>query len=56
MLIHSVKSASKTVGAYELSDKARKLEEASGNEDADYVIANHSDLVTGYRDLAKKIM
>ena len=56
ILVHSIKSASKTVGAFELSDRARKLEEASGNEDADYVVANHSDLVTGYRDLAKKIM
>ena len=50
ILVHSVKSASKTVGAFDLSDKARKLEEASGNEDADYVIANHAELVSESHD------
>ena len=51
-----MKSASKTVGAFDLTEKARKLEEAAGNQDADYVLANHEELVSEYRGLAKRLM
>lgn len=56
ILVHSMKSASKTVGAFDLTEKARKLEEAAGNQDADYVLANHEELVSEYRGLAKKLI
>ena len=56
ILVHSMKSASKTVGAFDLTEKARKLEEAAGNQDVDYVLANHEELVSEYRGLAKRLM
>ena len=56
ILVHSVKSASRTVGADELTEKARMLEEAAGREDADYVRANHEELVSKYRELAKQLL
>ena len=56
ILVHSMKSASKTVGAFDLTEKARKLEEAAGNQDADYVLTNHEELVSEYRSLAKRLM
>ncbi len=56
ILVHSMKSASKTVGAADLTEKARKLEEAAGNQDADFVLANHEELVNEYRGLAKRLM
>ena len=56
ILVHSIKSASKTVGANTLFEMAKKLEEASAAEDADYVMANHDELVQAYKGLAAKIL
>ncbi len=56
ILVHSVKSASRTVGADELTEKARMLEEAAGREDADFVRANHEELVSKYRELARQLL
>ena len=56
ILVHSVKSASRTVGAFDLTEKARMLEDAAGREDADYVRANHDELVNKYRSLAKQLL
>ena len=56
ILVHSLKSASKTVGADELSDRAKALEEASRDLNADFVNANHEAFVTGFRELASKIL
>ena len=55
ILVHSIKSSSKTIGAEELSEKARLLEEASGNEDAGYVKANHDELIREFTGLSEKI-
>ena len=56
ILVHSLKSASKTVGADELSDRAKALEEASRDQNTDFVNANHEAFVTGFRELAAKIL
>ena len=56
ILVHSLKSASKTVGADELSDRAKALEEASRDQNTDFVNANHESFVTGFRELAAKIL
>jgi len=56
ILVHSIKSASKTVGASYISEEARKLEEASAREDEEYVVANHNALISDYRTLAGRIL
>ena len=56
ILVHSMKSASRTVGAFDLTEKARKLEEAAGKEDSGYVLANHEELVSQYRALSRKLL
>ncbi|MCR5620133.1 MAG: response regulator [Lachnospiraceae bacterium] len=52
-LIHSVKSGSKTIGAMELSEKARLLEEASANGDLGYVKDNHAAFLREYSGMTK---
>lgn len=56
ILVHSLKSASKTVGADEVSEQAKALEEAARNGDADFVKANHDAFVTSFKELSGKIL
>ena len=56
ILVHSIKSSSKTVGVTYLFENARKLEEASGARDIDYVKANHDQLIKDYKEIAQKII
>ncbi|MBO4637245.1 MAG: response regulator [Clostridiales bacterium] len=56
ILVHSIKSGSKTVGANAVSLIARMLEESSGSGDASYVKAHHSELIEAYSELAGKIL
>ena len=56
ILVHSIKSTSKTIGAAEISDKARKLEEACKAEDTAYINANHDDLVDSLKELSTKLL
>lgn len=56
ILIHSLKSSSKTVGADGLSSKAKALEDASAKEDYDFVKANHDAFVKDFKDLSSKIL
>ena len=39
--VHALKSGSRTIGAMQLSEQARALEEASKNGDTDYIKSNH---------------
>ncbi|MBR3539163.1 MAG: response regulator, partial [Eubacterium sp.] len=55
VLVHAMKSNLRTLGAAELSEQARALEEAAVRSDEAYLIGNHSELVTDYRKLAEKI-
>ncbi|MBO7096438.1 MAG: response regulator, partial [Lachnospiraceae bacterium] len=52
-LIHSVKSGSKTIGAMDLSEKARLLEEASANGDLKYVKDHHGSFLEDYSGTIK---
>ena len=56
ILIHSVKSSSKTIGAMELFEKARELEMAAADENREYIDANHEAVMEEYRELAEKIL
>ena len=53
ILIHSVKSSSKTIGAMELFEKARDLELAASEEKLEYVRAHHEEVMKIYRELVE---
>ncbi len=53
ILIHSVKSSSKTIGAMELFEKARDLELAAIEEKLEYVRAHHEEVMKIYRELVE---
>ncbi len=55
VLVHSIKSASKTIGADSLSEQAKELEAASKNNDMDFVKAHHGALVKDFKELAGKL-
>lgn len=55
ILVHSVKSASKTIGAMDLFEKTKALEFASGEENKEYVKENHEIVMEQYRQLAEKL-
>ena len=44
--VHSLKSASKTIGAVNLSDKAKELEDAAKNDDEKFLLDNHDELIS----------
>ncbi len=55
--VHAVKSASASIGAFALSEKAKKLEDALIREDAKYVVANTDsffDLYSSVLDVLKE--
>ena len=56
ILVHSLKSASKTVGADGVSEQARALEEASRNKDMSFVNEHHGAFVESFTSLAEKIL
>lgn len=56
ILVHSIKSSSKTVGADDLSELARDLEMAAKNGDLDYVRQHHDALVSGSEELTVRII
>ncbi len=51
--VHALKSNLRTIGATELSEKARLLELASGEEDEAYVTEHHEELLQGCKRLAE---
>lgn len=52
IMVHALKSSAKMTGAEELSELAKKAEEAAKNQDADYIRAHHEELLTAYRETA----
>ena len=56
ILVHSIKSSSKTIGADDLSELAKLLESAAGDSDADYVRQHHDALVSGLEELRTRII
>ena len=55
ILVHAVKSSSKTIGAMDMFEHARDLENASAEENIDFVRDNHPALMDEYEELVKKI-
>ncbi|MBR6316058.1 MAG: response regulator [Lachnospiraceae bacterium] len=53
--VHAVKSTSMCVGAMDIHDLAKKLEEAAEKEDLSGVRADHQRLVDAYSQMAEKI-
>lgn len=49
--IHAVKSTSLTIGAKELSAKALALETACKEGREDFILANHDDCMTTYKEI-----
>ena len=45
ILVHSLKSSMKSVGANLLSEKARLLESAAKNSNEDFILQNHNDMI-----------
>ncbi|MBO4425828.1 MAG: response regulator [Clostridiales bacterium] len=56
ILVHSIKSSSKTAGADDLSELARDLEMAAKRGDLDYVRQHHDALVSGSEELTVRII
>ena len=56
ILIHSLKSTSRMVGADDLSDQARDLQDAAGKEEIEYVKDHHTVFVRDFKALAEKIL
>ncbi len=55
ILVHAVKSTSRTIGAADLSERALQLEKAAEQEDAAFLEAQHECFLVDYRALAAKI-
>ena len=52
ILVHALKSNMKTVGANQLSEKAKALELAAKEKRAGFITENHSELMRRYREFA----
>ena len=55
VLIHAVKSTSKTIGADEVSERAKELEEAIKKEDISFVRTHHSEVMKLYEKVLTEI-
>lgn len=55
VVVHAVKSTSLTIGAEELSAKAKELELAAADGNGDFVKANHQAMIEMYTDILTKI-
>ena len=55
ILVHSLKSSSKSIGAEELSAKALELETAAKTKDIDFIHAHHATLMDTYQTLLANI-
>lgn len=53
--VHAVKSTSLTIGATELSEKAKALEMAAADGDGATVQAGHAEMMAMYGDILDKI-
>ncbi len=47
--VHALKSSARIIGAYDLADKAKLLEEAGKHEDMEYIKENTEDVIKVYR-------
>lgn len=54
-LIHAVKSGSLMIGAVSLSEEAKALEMASSDEDENYILSYHSEVMERYKSLLSSL-
>ncbi len=55
IVAHAIKSTSLTIGATELSNKAKALEYAAADGDANFIKENNDEMVAMYSDILEKI-
>ena len=55
VVAHAIKSTSLTIGATELSAKAKALEYAAADGDSAFIDANNDEMVAMYTDILDKI-
>ena len=55
ILVHALKSTSKMIGIYDLSEKAKSLEMAAKNNDETYILGNHEAMIRDYDDITAVI-
>lgn len=55
VLIHAAKSVLKTLGASELSERAKELEMAAKNGDEELIVNKHEGMMADYLELAKAV-
>ncbi len=55
ILVHALKSTAKMIGAMELSEKARLLEDAAKTGDSAYIEKNHEDMFMRYENITNGI-
>ncbi|MBQ1880635.1 MAG: response regulator, partial [Lachnospiraceae bacterium] len=55
ILIHSLKSSARIIGAEDLGERARRLEDAAKNADAAYIDCHHDDFIGDYRRLKRPL-
>ena len=55
ILVHALKSTSKTIGALHMYESAKKMEDAASNGAEDYITANHPGLMSEYDELVSAI-
>lgn len=55
VVAHAIKSTSLTIGATDLSEKAKTLEYAAADGDWDFINANNGELLKMYSEILEKI-
>ncbi|MCR5595443.1 MAG: Hpt domain-containing protein [Lachnospiraceae bacterium] len=55
VLVHSIKSTSRTIGATALSEEAKRLEDAAAEENASYIKEHHEPFMKEYAKLAGEL-
>lgn len=53
--VHAVKSTMKSIGANDLFEKAKALETAGRNNDIDYIMKNHNDMLDEHRRVMSEL-
>lgn len=53
--VHAIKSSSLSIGATELSEKAKALEQAAKTNDIPFIFINHQDMLDLYRSVLKEL-
>ena len=59
ILVHALKSTSLTIGAVALSEEAKALEMAAKDEDVDYILSHHQEVMekyTGLLNVLRKVL